>query len=427
MTFELEFLDGKRAVPRQLLSYRWSGDVTAGCDGLRLHFLWDGDLPEVYRVRGFAPDGACCFFGYADQQKLTVTPGQRRGFVYARSSACLLLDNEALPISLNAPNVDQMVHHYAAPFGFTAALPAGTAPGQYTVEKGTSCFGALQGFMQVLGAKGVFVDPENRLCVYGSETPVTLPGDQITSITAVTERGEAPGVYAYKIASAEPYCRRLEAGYFADKKISRRRYVNVAAYPPEQRQQVLLRKLEQAAARYRRLEVVLTGAHRLPLYAPVVPKDGVPDSAGFRIFSGRSPAPLGRYRPGWCCAANRNWRRCTMWLNERARQTGGAGYECAGVTLGGSQVETVASAHLRETPVYAPYGYAANVPAGAQVLLLSGGEDGAVVAGARMGNADLAPGEVELRGPGGAVVRLCRDGTVRINGLVINEKGEIEP
>ncbi len=75
MTFELEFLDGKRAVPRQLLSYRWSGDVTAGCDGLRLHFLWDGDLPEVYRVRGFAPDGACCFFGYADQQKLTVTPG----------------------------------------------------------------------------------------------------------------------------------------------------------------------------------------------------------------------------------------------------------------------------------------------------------------------------------------------------------------
>lgn len=87
----------------------------------------------------------------------------------------------------------------------------------------------------------------------------------------------------------------------------------------------------------------------------------------------------------------------------------------------------LASAHLRETPVYAPYGYAANVPAGAQVLLLSGGEDGAVVAGARMGNADLAPGEVELRGPGGAVVRLCRDGTVRINGLVINEKGEIEP
>ena len=44
------------------------------------------------------------------------------------------------------------------------------------------------------------------------------------------------------------------------------------------------RPIRQAAARYRRLEVVLTGAHRLPLYAPVVPKDGVPDSAGFRIF-----------------------------------------------------------------------------------------------------------------------------------------------
>ena len=419
MTFELEFLDGKRAVPRQLLSYRWSGDVTAGCDGLRLHFLWDGDLPEVYRVRGFAPDGACCFFGYADQQKLTVTPGQRRGFVYARSSACLLLDNEALPISLNAPNVDQMVHHYAAPFGFTAALPAGTAPGQYTVEKGTSCFGALQGFMQVLGAKGVFADPENRLCVYGSEVPVTLPGDQITSITAVTERGEAPGIYAYKIASAEPYCRRLEAGYFADKKISRIRRSSASRCCCAS----WSRRLPGIGG-WRWCSPVPIGCRCMPRWCQRTVCRTAPGSV---FFSGRSPAPLGRYRPGWCCAANRNWRRCTMWLNERARQTGGAGYECAGVTLGGSQVETVASAHLRETPVYAPYGYAANVPAGAQVLLLSGGEDGAVVAGARMGNADLAPGEVELRGPGGAVVRLCRDGTVRINGLVINEKGEIEP
>ena len=97
-----------------------------------------------------------------------------------------------------------------------------------------------------------------------------------------------------------------------------------------------------------------------------------------------------------------------MWLNERARQTGGAGYECAGVTLGGSLVRRRWPLPiLRETPVYAPYGYAANVPAGAQVLLLSGGEDGAVVAGARMGSTDLAPGEVESARPrrcGGAPV-----------------------
>ena len=100
-----------------------------------------------------------------------------------------------------------------------------------------------------------------------------------------------------------------------------------------------------------------------------------------------------------------------MWLNERARQTGGAGYECAGVTLGGSQVETVASAHLRETPVYAPYGYAANVPAGAQVLLLSGGEDGAVVAGARMGNAIWHPARWNCAAP---AARWCAcAGTVR--------------
>ena len=285
MTFELEFLDGKRAVPRQLLSYRWSGDVTAGCDGLRLHFLWDGDLPEVYRVRGFAPDGACCFFGYADEQKLTVTPGQRRGFVYARSSACLLLDNEALPISLKrsqcGPNGPPFTRH---PLALRRLCLPAPPPGQYTVEKGTSCFGALQGFMQVLGAKGVFVDPENRLCVYGSEVPVTLPGDQITSITAVTERGEAPGVYAYKIASAEPYCRRLEAGILRTK---RSVVAAMSMWRPIRRSSAsrcCCASWSRRLPGHRRLEVVLTGAHRLPLYAPVVPKDGVPDSAGFRIF-----------------------------------------------------------------------------------------------------------------------------------------------
>ena len=117
-----------------------------------------------------------------------------------------------------------------------------------------------------------------------------------------------------------------------------------------------------------------------------------------------------------------------MWLNERARQTGGAGYECAEVyprrQSGGDGGLRPFAGDPGVLPLTA---MRPNVPAGAQVLLLSGGEDGAVVAGARMGSADLAPGEVELRGPGGAVVRLCRDGTVRINGLVINEKGEIEP
>lgn len=49
-------------------------------------------------------------------------------------------------------------------------------------------------------------------------------------------------------------------------------------------QAVLLRKLEQAAAGIGGWRWYSPGAHRLPLYAPVVPKDGVPDSAGFRIF-----------------------------------------------------------------------------------------------------------------------------------------------
>ena len=114
-----------------------------------------------------------------------------------------------------------------------------------------------------------------------------------------------------------------------------------------------------------------------------------------------------------------------MWLRCRY-PTGGAGYECAGVTLGGSQVETVASAHLRETPVYAPYGYAAMclpVPR----CCCSPAERTAQWLPVLVWAAPIwRPARWSCAAPG-AVVRLCRDGTVRINGLVINEKGEIEP
>ena len=87
-----------------------------------------------------------------------------------------------------------------------------------------------------------------------------------------------------------------------------------------------------------------------------------------------------------------------MWLNERARQTGGAGYECAGVTLGAVRWKRWPLPFAGD-PGVCPLRLCGQCACRCQVLLLSGGEDGAVVAGARMGSIDLAPGEVELRGP----------------------------
>lgn len=115
-----------------------------------------------------------------------------------------------------------------------------------------------------------------------------------------------------------------------------------------------------------------------------------------------------------------------MWLNEKMLKADYAPeIENASVTIGGSSVETLASAQQRDTAVYAPYGYACCIPAGAQVLLISNGSTGAV-AGARVKAGTLRPGEVEIRSAGGAKIRLCNDGSVQINSMIINSKGEIE-
>lgn len=115
-----------------------------------------------------------------------------------------------------------------------------------------------------------------------------------------------------------------------------------------------------------------------------------------------------------------------MWLNEKMiQQNSLPEIEGASVTMGGDRVEAVASVQQRNAAVYAPYGYAACVPAGEEVLLLSAGVTGAV-AGIKMRTGRLAPGEVEITSAGGAKIRLCKDGSVKINSMTINSKGEIE-
>ena len=82
----------------------------------------------------------------------------------------------------------------------------------------------------------------------------------------------------------------------------------------------------------------------------------------------------------------------------------------------------VADQEYRQRPVLAPGGYRWCPREGQQLLLLHTG-DGDLCAGAAAESRGLAPGEVEITGPGGSSILLRRDGAVVINGQLFPAPG----
>ena len=87
--------------------------------------------------------------------------------------------------------------------------------------------------------------------------------------------------------------------------------------------------------------------------------------------------------------------------------------------------EAGATVSGRDYPCFAPYGYSYCAPGGESVLLVPS-ETGSACVGTAVNSNGLSAGEISIRSLGGASVVLKNDGSVIINGLVINKNGEME-
>ena len=94
---------------------------------------------------------------------------------------------------------------------------------------------------------------------------------------------------------------------------------------------------------------------------------------------------------------------------------GGASLAQVSYSLAEGSWGAVADQEYRYRPVVSPGGYRWCPREEEQVLLLHTG-DGDLCAGAAAESRGLAPGEVEITGPGGSSILLRRDGAVVING-----------
>lgn len=116
-----------------------------------------------------------------------------------------------------------------------------------------------------------------------------------------------------------------------------------------------------------------------------------------------------------------------MWmLRQITGATPQAGAAVAPVTYAeGGSFGAAADRELRQPPLFGPG--VAYQPREDDKLLILRGEEGEVCAGVACESGDLAPGELRIGRAGGAEIRLCSDGSIRLNGLTITAAGELLP
>ena len=116
-----------------------------------------------------------------------------------------------------------------------------------------------------------------------------------------------------------------------------------------------------------------------------------------------------------------------MWLSKMLSRENEAPLADEGIVTNsdGSSVEASSSVNAGGISSFSPYGYAANIPNGEEVILIASAKGNAAL-GVKNAFSELERGEVCITSKGGASILLKNNGDVIINGkLGIDKEGDV--
>ncbi len=284
ITAVLHGIDGKTLNIDKPLKMELASDMDAACDGLRLYFLQNGITPETDRVTVFI-DKNKVFDGVCDRQEYQRTNDGVLTFIYARSGAAVLVDNEANPATYIKPSTQVLFHEEAKKYSFKNMLPDLASAHEYSVEKGTSCYGAINQFVKTSTGLPVRVTCNGELRIPAAGEIINLESETIISEKHCINRSAPITQIDYKISNDSPYIRHFKSRTLEKNGISRARKINIASLPEWQREYTLYDRLKKAAGEYYSAEFVIDGAHSFELYSKLVCKpSGITDCDGYRLW-----------------------------------------------------------------------------------------------------------------------------------------------
>ncbi len=268
ITVQLTAIDGKMITVNNPLSLTLASETAAACDSLSLRFTAEAPLPELITATVLHA-GVKIFFGYLDMQRETANGNSITADVYARSSACVLVDNEAEPFTYLSPSAEALYVLHARPFGFENRLPALYCEADYAVEKGTSCYGAVNRFVYGISGKSIRISPEGALYLPDGKGSLPLDKKDILREIRTVSRGGVCHRIDYKTEGDRQYRHHIKSRRLERLGIQSSKKLNLASLPAWQRAFTLKRQLYDAAREYRKAELLVSGAIFSELYTPV--------------------------------------------------------------------------------------------------------------------------------------------------------------
>lgn len=260
-------VNGNESAVEEITEFSFSQSVQAPCDALSVYFKSKFPFEEIVSVIAYENDGII-FYGYCDSQRIKENKNGYEIYFYARSSACLLVDNEAEPFTYNCPGSNQLYYSFARKFGFKNALPNIATEEKYEVSKGTSCYGAINQFVSLCTGQNIYITPDNILKIYEKSADIkNLKKYEVLEAVKVINRSEPLSEICYKKSSYDDkYNLHTRARVCDELEISRIQYLNLAALSRWQREYTVVQRLKKSYEDYRQFEVTVSGYVCEPLY-----------------------------------------------------------------------------------------------------------------------------------------------------------------
>ena len=233
--------------------------IGAACDAASISFYDERSMGEILKVEIYIGD-RLVFNGFCDTQHETRQGDGYSVYIYARSSACILVDSKSQPFSFNKPSARQLFVSYARDKGFHYALPEIICNDMYEVSIGTSCFGAINNFVSLMTGKEIYADAENFIRLREeSDNIKTLDSMHLISLTKIINRSEPLKIIHYKKTLSDSY--NIHAmSRLADRiDICREDYINLNSLPQWQRDFTAGQRLKRSFNSYKIAKATISG------------------------------------------------------------------------------------------------------------------------------------------------------------------------
>lgn len=162
MTFWGSLKDGSQLLLGEPEQAALTFDREAPADLLEAVFPADRVWEELVWVTAYQ-QGEPVFRGLVDEQNTRLTDRGITVELVCRSGEALLLDNEAPPVAIRRPSLEKLWKTLLEPLGIPQVVGEAAAPGELTVEKGSSCWAVVSDFCTALLGTRPYVDCQGIL------------------------------------------------------------------------------------------------------------------------------------------------------------------------------------------------------------------------------------------------------------------------